>query len=919
MLSECMTLMQRGLLLGTTAPRQPHLYLGAHTTMHQLRLLVLFMALLGLVATSCSSTSGLTAVAIDESITETAEDTAASEDQLPEGDAAAPLPDQAATSGDSASLDGVSLEVSTAEELDRVGLLGVAGDVTADELVVFAMFEGQEVAFAVHEDDAGFHIYAPLNPNDPGSDGQIELQVTDGTQVGPPLALTLTGLPAAPGAGAEFAAKTRAEIETEALAAGMTFEELQSTPIEDVTEELFPIKVMQLLVDDGTEHDLISLMSADESVLSEEELRLTDSMVAKMQLRPAAPAPTAPASPAPPAPAPPAGEGPGFDSSCIANPIAIATAAELSKEMIAGHKATVAISGEVAALDRQASAGFSWGAVVPTVGFVSAGMSIFINVETLRDKIEAGKHPTSVGSLFAVVDTDINADFTEPGTWSEVRVTASSTGYDIRIDIAKILFDAASAPLSAAKLLARGKALRENAARLAEEGIDLASGAARSADAARTIDEGIAKVFLDEGMDRLVSKVAADAAEALLRKFANGSGYCPHFWDVEVTGDPWTSAKSTEGGLDVDSVGLTFNPKRTGITDLKITLNVSLFPVFEQTDPVSESFDITTHETRLELSPQEIEVRSPGDFVDIEIEFSRSSTTKALWDPGNGEFVIGAPETTNEDGRSLITPRSEGLYPFEVTAEFSGTTGLYALANPPERAVDFVTITLAQLLIDPPGATIRINSLLQYTATTRSGDPIDVIWTTTGAGISDNGLFSAGDEPGWYAVTATARSSSQITATVLVEVVDNDCLLVGSWSLRPAPFMAAITAISGSPAEWVYVSGESILTLEEDGTFTSERKALTSQVVFEGQAVQIAIDSTESGTYLDDGATLSINETQSNAVVQMIVPGLGSFESPVAAPNGVSGKGAYTCQDDVLDITIDGITATFDYLGLIFE
>ncbi len=47
--------------------------------------------------------------------------------------------------------------------------------------------------------------------------------------------------------------------------------------------------------------------------------------------------------------------------------------------------------------------------------------------------------------------------------------------------------------------------------------------------------------------------------------------------------------------------------------------------------------------------------------------------------------------------------------------------------------------------------------------------------------------------------------------------------------------------------------------------------------------------------------------------------GVGSVSSPVSAPNGLSGTGVYSCSDDIFEVTIDGITATFDYLGPIAE
>jgi|GEM_PF-2993638 len=853
--------------------------------MNLVRSFALLVAVVALLATSCSSTAEL-GVAPEVSA-EIVEPEAGS----PETEPGKAEPQEVATTHP---LGNASFEVGTAEELDRVAIVGLAPEISADEVIVFTMFQGHEVAFPVYEDQAGLHIYAPLNPADPGNDGQIEFRLTNGTDVGPPMSLALTGLPPAPGAAEEYAAEARDRVEALANDAGTTFSELQAMPIDAVGDELISIKIMQQLVDDGTENDLTSALSADESGLGGQDMALLDSMVAKMertsqaqQLPPQGAPPVPPVPPAPPAPevppAPPGGPGTSGSASCLPNPLQINSGGDLAKYLKLGVDANVAIGGEAAVLDKQAATAFGFGSLTPRIGFVSGGLSLLITTGSVRTKIAAGRYPSSVSDFTATVSPkDFDADFKEGGTWSDVYVTAHATGYDARRDILAVAVKAATLPLGVAKLLAKGPA---RPFEVAEEIGSLATKAG--------------------------TKVGQKVAVEVLQKLtAGGFNYCPRDWTVMVTGDPYTTVRSTKGRLAIDPLARTFSPTEVGPDELEIKLNTSLFPG----QGLSNIYPITTHATTLALAPGKIVVQNPGELVEIGITFENSETQKANWETSAGFFAFLEGETTGPATVELVTPDSADDYPVTVRATFSGKSGLFALTPAPPNPTDFVIIELADVVITPPDARVATGGRVQYFATDRDGAPVEVDWSAGGGSISIDGLFSAGDQEGVHAVTARLKGRPQVTATVPVTIFEPDCV-VGTWSLRAAPFLAAITSLADSSGTWSYVSGEYLVTLAEDGTFRNQRVALTSEITFEGQTLVLEIDSTESGTYIDDGTTLTLDETESNAVVEMVLPGFGRTAAPVSAPNGLSGKGAYTCGDGVLTVTVDGITATLDYLG----
>lgn len=809
------------------------------------------------------------------------------------------------TSIDEQSFENAALVVDTAEELDRVAISGLAADINVDEFAAVTTFEGHDVVFAVHEDDAGFYIVAPLNPAGPGTDGSIEFQLTDGTNFGPLLSLGLTGLPSAPGAGAAYAARMRANVADEAEAAGTSFEELQSTSMADTSEELLVLKVIQELVDDGTENDLTSALGPEESGLSAEELALLDAIIAKVvpatqtpvQRPRRAPGRTTDARMAqadPPAPEPHVAEPTTVvdnpsNAECISEPVEILSAGGLVQALKLGVEAKGRLEGSAGQLDRDVSAALDLGTLVPVVGAVSAGLGLVLSAEIIEEKRRAGRYPSSLGELSVTVsETEFNEDFIEPGTWSTVQVTAISDGHDSAADLFKFAVDAATVPLA---------------------GVATVAGQLKKLDRLKNLDQ-IAK---PSAVVDATTKAQKNAAALIFeRELSQLRSYCAHTWTVDVTGLPYTRGRVVRGLYEVDSEEQTYSPTDIG----KGYLSIEVDPVLFTNQEAFMVFDLDTHKSRLELSPVRIEVRSPGDYVDIGVMFSRSSTEKATWITEAGEFIFAEPETEGEVTRSLITPESPTEYPFVVTATISAETGLFAL-GPRVRLNDNVIITIAELLIDPPGASVAVGGQVQYTATTRSGEWIEVEWSATGGAIDKDGLFTAGDEPGLYSVTARAVSGRQIEATVPVRVVDASCL-VGRWSLRAEPFFSQISALADKGTT-KYISGEYLITMDENGGFQAQRIALLLEIEFEGQLMMIQIDSKESGTFVVEDDMLTINETQSDSVVEATIPGVGAVSLPVSAPNGVSGTGPYVCVDDVIEVNMDGVTSTLDYLGLISE
>jgi hypothetical protein len=75
-----------------------------------------------------------------------------------------------------------------------------------------------------------------------------------------------------------------------------------------------------------------------------------------------------------------------------------------------------------------------------------------------------------------------------------------------------------------------------------------------------------------------------------------------------------------------------------------------------------------------------------------------------------------------------------------------------------------------QIAVDPAEVVVPTGGTQQFTATLSGTNVSAVNWTATGGTITSGGLFTAGNEPGTFAVTATSTVSASAVATAAVEV-----------------------------------------------------------------------------------------------------------------------------------------------------
>ena len=148
--------------------------------------------------------------------------------------------------------------------------------------------------------------------------------------------------------------------------------------------------------------------------------------------------------------------------------------------------------------------------------------------------------------------------------------------------------------------------------------------------------------------------------------------------------------------------------------------------------------------------------------------------------------------------------------------------------------------------------------------------------------------------------------------------------LTGIWRLRSQEFLDEITRLAGQgqQIDITHRSGEYRMTLRDDGTSVGERDQWKFGASTPQGTIVTTIDSTDPGTWTASGNNLTISDPGSPATVtlelevggqlQQIPLGLGN---QTVGGEAISGTGTFTCEDEVLTTTYEGVRATFDYVG----
>jgi len=853
---------------------------------------------LTLLAGACSG--GDDAVEVDSGEPPTESTEATDEPAPPPSDGAIETP-AAATAG----LLGSVTADDVAEELDRIRFDGIdpEADLSELELELYAAGAGP-IPLVIYADDDGLYTSIGVHPATPGQGGPVELQFVAGDERSEPIAIELTPLPPAPGAFDRAVETVVAELAARAAAAGTDLDALAAAEPDQLDPDLRILKLVAGYVDDGTEHDLESLLVAPDSDLTEDGIALVDAIVGKIDPLALVPGGVS-VGPAGFAGGSLRSDGPSSDaavgrvigaavdaarvapmqaSECMAFPLDIGTTDQLAVAMETGRSALRSNGGAVEKLVQDVNALAGKTGSVPGLGnFVGAVQTIYATMD-LWFNADAGRYPTFFSAIEADVSVDeFSEDFIEPGSVTSVSLTAGSTGFDAAKEFSQI----ASAATNAVAGSITGKA-KEGVGQL--DGLGEASVAAGS-----------------KLRDSVSGKIIAELSKEYLQ-------WCADSWTVSDAADSnWVEISPVIGRISVDQIPLQFEPLELGDDFLRVRARGDKFSGAS----ISTNVPVSTKQLQVVATPETVRVKRAGDTVQITAELRYADTTTLFWDPGAGEWDDGTALTTNEPTtRPLKTPTSTDAYPFIVTIESLSETGLRATAT--DVRVDTVVVELEDLIVEPDPGRVKVREQLPFTATDQDGNPVEVRWTATGGSIDGNGVYTAGDRPGTYEVTATAVDDPSRTTTVTVEVVEAECV-EGVWVLRSQEFLDQIVGQMGQGATAAYRSGEYRIELRGDGGYTGYRNQWSFDITITEGTITVTIDSTDPGEWSVDAAqeNLTVVDYGSEAVVSFSVNGMelpGTGMQSVGT-EGFSGTAPYTCDGDVLVATFTGVTATFDRIG----
>lgn len=809
--------------------------------------------------------------------------------------------------------DGVRLEQSAAEQLDRVGLVGLDTEDPVALAEVVAMYEfadGMWWGARVLIDADGPYVLAPLYPADPATGGTLELHLSDGEHFGPALPLEVLAMTEAPGAFATAVDAVVTTIDAAAAEHGSSWDELAATAPAAVPAELVPLKLAQVFVDDPT----YASATAAYAVLDPADAALVDAIFAKLDLadgldaehfaaeaarwpeqiavveHTTTAAPTdglLPGTSTPPGIAAPSWSTrrPRQASGCIEffqegggqvspqrlsemmvgtaiSDIAINTSGAPGRTF-AAFEATVTLG---AVLEAGASGGKS--PVFATVGKGAAGWKMFHALRT-------GLLPTAFTDIDVTLDPgDLEEDRPDsaPGTWPTVQVTAASRGYSLDADVAGLAIDALGGSLMESRLPA-------------------GSGAADDAVAwFHRLDDAV-------NVSDLNTAGGAEPIKNAVNDLLPGGviTFCPQTFTADLGSGPWTWARPRQALLTVDNDALTYvNTTEIG----NDTLAIGPIPAKFGQRSIYADVPVATRAIAVSIEPDVIYVPRPGEQVTITATIEHAYDTRLGWYADRGEWANGggAIETPDSDTLTLFTPESADEFPdggIRIEVESLSRTGLRAPDGDPPR-YDVVHIQLAPFTISPDPGRVLTGQQVGFQATDANGQPIGVQWDASGGTITGGpaatSVYTAGAQPGTYTVTAwlPGHPDEPVIATVIIG--ERDCV-VGTWALDVPRFMALMNQFAEGGSV-TYLSGDSTVVVRDDATATWTMNDVTFRISQDGQALTMIWNSVVDNAYLADGFWQGQGGT---AVVDVEVVEYG-FSQVMNVESAFSEAAAYDCE-----------------------
>lgn len=786
-----------------------------------------------------------------------------------------------------------SFTETSVSELDVLHVEGIDTSADLSELELLMITTVGTVSLPMYL-DGGLTTVVPAFFDASGGAGDVEFQFVAADGRSDVIPMRIEPLAAADGAFDAAVAALVAAIDESAARFGSSVAELGDTAIDDVASELRPLRLVLGYVDDGTDDDLESLPDALGLTAPERErldavvggLGLIDAISSPPRVRGFRAAPeralAALAAPAWPGPAQ-------VGDNCTDGNVEVNNAEQLIEALDKGTDAIVREGGaEAQVLAGIQSIGSALGAL-PLGAYgdiIGVIIDMFSLIETHKSSV-AGQYPTILESIdAAVTTTEFNEDFTEDGSVRGITLHAASTGWDasaLVANVTKLVTNSLSSKLT-------GK-LKERAVAGLDDEVDKAL--------IKTTED-----VLDQG-GKLRESITGKYIDAVS---AGNYSVCPQKWDVDITDTRYVVLERASGKVEADDSTLTYRPTDIGTGRLRLRADADVFSG-RSTEVI---IPIETKQLRVVATPDRVSVQRPGETVSITTRLDHADTTTLAWHSGPGRWDDGTGDDTNDAGtRPYVTPTDPDAYPFVMEIESTSDTGLRGSATDVRN--DTVVFELAKIVVRPDPGNVEVRKQLEFVATDRNGTPVDVLWAATGGTIAPGedgtAIYTAGDRPGTYEVTATLASNPDVSVTV--QVIVGEFCLTGTWRVNADRFAELVSQgeVSARPA-----GGRWDITVNEDKTFTAVLDGFAIAVTGGGVESTLVMNGAQSGRILATATEIQgVETTDSSMSVTIDTPAGPITASPDSVPVGTQfGGGPYYCENGQLIINRDGYDFLYD-------
>jgi hypothetical protein len=371
----------------------------------------------------------------------------------------------------------------------------------------------------------------------------------------------------------------------------------------------------------------------------------------------------------------------------------------------------------------------SVGGVIPGFGTAFSVAGAGLAAWQAGGQYLAGVYPSSLVNLTYDIDrTEFPEDFDGYAQWSNVMVTAASTGWTADAALANTAISALGPVLSSSQKF-------------------------------QIVDNG----FLD---DVIITGVNMELGEYLSGRDGGLIEFCADQWTVDITDLPFSTGGVLDRRFEVDPATRQVRPKEVGADALQVAAQ----PVKFAGRKVHLDKPLNTKPIIVGLLPDDFTVQTPGEIVNLTATITNADTETLLWDAAKGSWDDGVGDETNGPRtRPLKTPTSESDYPFLVTVYSTSTGGIRASGEPKRFRTATIRYQDVQVIVSPQGGCVANGDPETFSANVLGTDDQTVTWTLENEDGSPSSAGSIGATTGNYVAPNSGSGTVVIVATSSVD------------------------------------------------------------------------------------------------------------------------------------------------------